>query len=156
MKKLICRIGMIVAAAITLTACGGGAKEITIGADELAGQLATETVTGDPLAAISDELLISTYFIDSAKIKDSAVYFSNGSNASEVAVIICNDSDYAAEVETLFKQRLTNQAELYASYNATEAAKLEKGIVRVSGNYVVLCATDDMEKAESILKDAGF
>ena len=56
----------------------------------------------------------------------------------------------------LLKTRVKNQSELFASYNPDEAAKLDKAIVKSSGKYAVLVVCDDYDKAESILKDAGF
>lgn len=157
MRKYLTVIFAAMMAALALTACGGGSeKEVTIGVDELAGKLAMETVTSDQLAAVSSEILASTYFIEMDKVEDSAAYLSSGASACEAAVIKCKEADYASEVAELLKNRAKNQSTLYASYNAAEAKKLDNAIVRTSGKYVVLCVADDMEKAESILEDAGF
>ena len=59
-------------------------------------------------------------------------------------------------MEKLFKTRVTNQSNLFASYNAGEVSKLDKAIIRSSGKYTVLIVCDDTEKAEEILKENGF
>ena len=68
----------------------------------------------------------------------------------------CSDSDYVSEVKSLFESRVKNQTDLYASYNADEVKNLDNAIIKTSGNYAVLCVTNDTSAAESILKEAGF
>ncbi len=74
----------------------------------------------------------------------------------KLPVIKCKDASYTSDVQKLFEQRVSNQTTLYSSYNAEETKKLNAAIIKVSGQYVVLCVCDDTSKAESILKDAGF
>ena len=65
-------------------------------------------------------------------------------------------ADAAKKAGELLNTRVKNQKDLFSTYNADEAAKLDKAIVKTSGKYAVLCVCDDYDKAESILKDAGF
>ena len=74
----------------------------------------------------------------------------------EIVAVECKDEAAAKAVVELLKTRVQNQSELFASYNPDEAAKLDKAIVKSSGKYAVLVVCDDYDKAESILKDAGF
>ena len=132
---------------LLLAACGSkkSSGEVTTDPSTLAKQLAEETVTSDTLSEVSTDIMASTYFVDST-----------GASACEAAVIKCSDADYASEVSDLLKQRVSNQKDLYSSYNAGETTKLENAIIKTSGNYVVLCVCDDTSKAEEILKNAGF
>lgn len=143
---------------LSLTACGKKAPaEVTASAADLAKQL-SETVSDGTLSSepVVSDILASTYFVDMDQVEESAAYMSTGATACEVAVIKCTDSSYTTEVEDLFKSRVESQSELFASYAPDEVKKLDAAIIRVSGNYVVLCVTDDASKAESVLKDAGF
>lgn len=49
-----------------------------------------------------------------------------------------------------------NQKNLYASYNAEEAGRLDDAIIKSAGKYTVLCVCDDTDKANEILKENGF
>ena len=129
---------------------------MTVDPSALAKQLAEETVTSDTLSEISTDIMASTYFVDTAKIETSSAYMSTGASACEAAVIKCSNTDYVSEVSDLLKQRVSNQKDLYSSYNAGETTKLENAIIKTSGKYVVLCVCDDTAKAEEILKKAGF
>lgn len=143
---------------LLLVSCGGkkAAKEVTAVPGDLAKQLAQDTVTSDTLSEVSTDIMASTYFVDTTKIEASSAYMSTGASACEAAIIKCSDASYAAEVETLFKNRVSNQTDLFSSYNAGETKKLENAIIKSSGAYVILCVCDDTAKAEEILKNAGF
>lgn len=157
MKKHLILIVMAIAAMSILTACTDKSpKEVTANVDDLAKQLNDETVAPDQLAQVSPDIIESTYFVDMEQIEESSTYMGLGATGCEISVIKCKDAAYTAEAADLLKSRAKNQAELYATYNAEEAKKLENAIVKTSGNYVVLCVVDDTKKAETILKDAGF
>ena len=81
---------------------------------------------------------------------------SANATADEIVAVECKDEAAAKAVVELLKTRVKNQSELFASYNPDEAAKLDKAIVKSSGKYAVLVVCDDYDKAQSILKDAGF
>ena len=76
--------------------------------------------------------------------------------ASGDVVIKCSDSSYVSEVKGLFETRVKNQSDLYSSYNADEVKNLDNAIIKTSGNYAVLCVTNDTAAAEKVLKEAGF
>lgn len=157
MKKLkIVLIALL--SMLLLAACGSKkeSKEVTVSPSDLAKKLAEETVTSDTLSEVNTDIMASTYFVDTTKIESSSAYMSTGASACEAAVIKCSDADYVSEVEKLLKNRVSNQTELFSSYNAGETKKLEGALIKTSGNYVVLCVCDDTGKAEDILKEAGF
>ena len=160
MKKHLNRITLTacaVLAALALTACGGGgnsSKEVDVA--KTADELNSSVITSDELTETKSEMLGSIYFFEDGQVESSKVYMSGNATADEIVVVQCKDEDAAKAVEGLLNTRVKNQKELFATYNADEAAKLEKAIVKRSGKYVALCVCDDYGKAESILKDAGF
>lgn len=151
LKMLFC----MVAIAVCLTACGGS-KDITVDVDKLANELQSKTVTSDTLSSTAVEMLSSIYFVDAEQMEKGAAYMSSGATACEVAVIECKKASQTSEVEKLFKTRVANQSDLFASYNAGEVSKLDKAIIKSSGKYTVLIVCDDTDKAEEILKEYGF
>lgn len=157
MKRLLCLCLMAVMMTVALAACGKDEpKEVTAAADDIAKELVSETVTSDTLAKASTDYVASTYFFDMNEVEDSAAYFSSATTACEVAVIKCNNPDYVKEVESLLKQRVDNQKTLYSTYNADEASRLDKAVIKTAGNYAVLCVSDDNDKADEILSKYGF
>lgn len=157
MKKFITVFASVAMMGLLLTGCGGSgdSKEITAAPAELAKNLAA-TSSDNSLTEVSAEILASTYMVDAEKIEDSSAYMGAGSTACEAVVIKCTDDSYPAEVKTLLETRVQNQSDLYASYNAAQVEILDDAIIKVSGNYAVLCVTDDTDAAEKVLEEAGF
>ena len=153
-KRILTCFAAAAAIACVLTACGskGGAD---IDMKKLSADL-QGTITSGSLAEVSSDILASTYFLDMEKIDDSVAALNSGASACEVAIVKCKDSDYVKEAEQLFHTRVDNQSALFADYNAPEVAKLDDALIASSGDYVVLCVTDDPDSAQSILKEAGF
>lgn len=142
--------------AFCLTACSKGNSDITVDVDKLAEELQEQTVTSDVLALTAAQMLPSIYFVDEAQMEKGTAYLSSGATACEVAVIECKDAGATADVEKLFKTRVSNQSDLFSSYNAGEVSKLNNAIIKSSGKYAVLCVCDDTDKAQEILKNYGF
>lgn len=154
MKK-ITALACMAAMAISLTACGGKEKDVTIDTAALAKDLQT-AVTSDTLAQTASEMIPSIYFFDEDSVASSIAYASSGATACEVAVVESKDAKYTSEVEKLFQTRVDNQSDLYASYNEGEVAKLDDAIIESNGVYTVLCVCDDTAKAKDVLKNYGF
>ena len=155
--KRIVLAACIVFSALVMTACsgsGGSKKEIDVA--KVADELNASVITTDKLTETKSEMLGSIYFFEDGQVEISKVYMSGNATADEIVVVSCKDEETAKEVTDLLKMRVKNQKELFSTYNADEAAKLDKAIVKSSGKYAVLCVCDDYEKAESILKEAGF
>ncbi|MDD2958197.1 MAG: DUF4358 domain-containing protein [Lachnospiraceae bacterium] len=155
MKYLRLLLSMVLLA-LCLTACSKGGKDITVDVNALAQKLQAEAVTSDSLTATASEMLSSIYFVTDEQLAQGAAYMSSGATACEVVVIECKEASQTGDVEKLFKTRVANQSELFASYNAGEVTKLDSAIIKSAGKYAVLCVCDDTAKAESILKEAGF
>lgn len=155
-RKLIA-FAAAAAAALTLTACsGGGSSAKSVDVAKLADELNSSVITTDTLTETKSEMLSSIYFFEEGQVTNSKVYMSGNATADEIVVVECKDENTAKDVLELLKTRVSNQSELFASYNADEAGKLDKAIVKTSGKYAVMVVCDDYDKAESILKDAGF
>lgn len=155
-KKMIAFTAAAVAA-LSLTACSGGSgAEKSVDVAKVADDLNSSVITTDTLTETKSEMLSSIYFFEEGQVTNSKVYMSANATADEIVAVECKDEAAAKAVVELLKTRVKNQSELFASYNPDEAAKLDKAIVKSSGKYAVLVVCDDYDKAQSILKDAGF
>lgn len=67
MKKLITLLVTIAMIGVMLTGCGGSGKEVTADPAKLAEDL-SKTASGDTLSSISEDILASTYLVDTSKI----------------------------------------------------------------------------------------
>ena len=141
-----------------LTGCGGKkSKEITVDVKALADSLNSQTVTSDALTLQEEPGMLTTiYLLEADTLKAGASYMSSGATANEVAVLEFGDASQAEKAKSALEQRVKAQSDLYATYNADEVGRLDKAVIKTAGKYAVLCVCDDTEKAESLLKDAGF
>ncbi len=157
MKKKFVYLACAAAAALTLTACGGGgSKDVEIDVEALASDL-LKTVTEDSLSQTSSDMLPSIYFYEEDTVEEAIAYTSSGTTSCEIAVVKSKDAANASKIEDLFQTRVDNQAELYASYNAPEAERLENdAIIESAGAYTVLCVCDETDEAKDVLKKYGF
>ena len=127
---------------------------VSVDPDKLAQELLT-TVTSDDLSKSTMDLS-TVYFYDANNVNNAVAYASSGTTSCEVAVVESKDASETADVEKNFKTRVENQKNLYASYNAEEAGRLDDAIIKSAGKYTVLCVCDDTDKANEILKENGF
>ncbi len=145
---------ILVGTLFALAGCGGKKKEVSVDTASLAKQLVDETVTTDSLTQTQDSMLSTIYALPEGSA--GTAYMSSGATACEVAVIQSADSSKTGDVETIFKNRVKSQSDLYASYNAEQVTKLDSAIIKSAGAYTVLVVCDDTDKANDILKNAGF
>lgn len=145
-------------AALMLTACdgksGSDSAEVSVDVNQLCKDL--KGTIDSEVSEVSSDVIASTYFFDMDKIEEAAAALNSGSNACEVVVLKCKDASYTSEAEDLLKKRVESQSSLFASYNAPEVAKLDSAILKTKGNYVVFCVTDNTDKANELIKEAGF
>ncbi len=156
-KKALILAVLCTFTALVFTACGSkssGGGDVSVDVSKLCQDL--EGTIDSEVSEVSSDVIASTFFFDMDKIEESAAALNSGSSASEVVVLKCKDSSYVSEAEDLLKKRVESQSTLFASYNAPEVAKLDAAILKSSGNYLVYCVTDDTDKANEIIKNAGF
>lgn len=152
MKKRV-TAAMLTAAAISLlTACGGGdAKDVDTSA--LAGSLVGDIVYEDELKIMEAETI--GYYIDIADGVESIMYMGvNGTTGEEVAVFKAPDEETAKTMEANVKEYLDDQKSSFEDYIPEAAARIDNAVLEQEGNYVVLCVSDDPDKAEEIIENA--
>ena len=155
MKMMTTAAALLVLSAAILTGCGGKKKaEVNVDVKSLAAEL-NGTVTSDTLTEAQESMIRNIYYFDDSYVAGDA-YMSDGTTSCEVAVVECKDDKGAQAAAEKLKSRVSSQKDLYASYNAEEAGRLDKAIIKTAGKYAVLAVVDDTGKAEDILKNAGF
>lgn len=183
MKRFIISTAILAAMMVTLSACGdektGGDETTNIGSNtteevgneeneagddqpqtaEISPQsLADEILSSgdfkDQLAVIdSDMALTRLYALDANEIETAAFYTNSNATAEEIAVIEVKNAEYTEAVETAFLKRVEEQKEACENYLPDELPKLDMAVIFTSGNYVVLCVSNDATKIEAVLTE---
>lgn len=138
-----------------LVSCGDDAEEISL--FDLHGALVEFTGHPDEMkyASSSDknpeDLLAHVSNIDYGKVKAFFIsYAANGTgNADEIVAIQVKKKADLNEAAASLRIHLDTRKTLYATYDKTQVAKLEKAKILNRGTLVVLMVSDDVDKMEA-------
>lgn len=154
-KKILASALAAVVLATGLTACSSQPDEVSsIAPSEIVKAVLEEI----PIESVveKDESKLSDYYtdIDTSKVKSAAFAMcGSGSYPDEIAVIKCNSTNDAIDIQTALNARLESQKELYSTYTPDEMYKLDEALIFSKGEYAIFLALSDNEKAKSIVED---
>lgn len=110
------------------------------------------TVTfDDQMTVVDGESALVRYGVDEAYDDDCALYISSMATPEEIAVFKTNDRFDADYFTALASAYLAQQKESYSDYAPEQVPKLDTAVVRVCGEYVIVCVSADNEKAASVV-----
>ena len=140
---------------LVLTACSGQqAAETSLTPDEIAEAIIesqSELPALNPLAAEDEYFatyLSDFYLLDSEQVEDGAIYYADGVEASEIAILVMKEQLNAEATRTKLLEYLTSRAGVFEGYAPQQAALVKNGVVTVSGKYVALLICADTESAQ--------
>ena len=129
-------------------------KNINLDTQEIADAILEGGEFKDSLATVAKEMALGRlYALDAAQIDSAAFYTNSNATAEEIAVIKTTSADYVATVKEAYEKRVSDQKVACENYLPDEMPKLESAVIYTQGNYVILCVSENSDKAESIIKD---
>ncbi len=154
MKKISCYFEVLLLL-LALTACSGQqAVETSRTPSEIAEAIIesqSELPALNPLTA-EDEYFASYlsdfYLLDSEQVEDGAIYYADGVEASEIAVLVMKDQSNAETIRKQLLEYLTIRAGVFEGYAPQQAALVKDGVVTTNGKYVALLICADTESAQ--------
>lgn len=145
--------------ALALSACGGAASA---GVTEPAGtalemaEAIRQSQSGlpplTPMAMDSENFapyVSSLYGIDPDTLEDGAVYYPEGVEASEIAVLAFSGQEEAQAAEEALSDYLISRADSFTGYVPEQAALVENSRAAAQGRYAALLICPDPEAAEA-------
>lgn len=135
---------MIVCAA----AISGCSQTTEIDTAALAGELLSNGVYAEELTEVSAQITEKRYNLEEGEAEEIIAYAGTNAVVDEIAVFKTSDVE---SVEAKVEAHIEAQIKTYESYRPSEVSKLENGVVTVSGNYVIMCISEDSAKAEEII-----
>lgn len=127
-----------------------GCNTKTIDATELAEALATNGTFTEELYAVSADITEKRYALTDDEVEECAAYAGTKAVVDEVVVFKAKDVD---AVKTKVQQHISAQEESYTSYRPDEVPKLQDSVLVVSGDYVILCVSEDSSSAKTIIDE---
>ena len=151
MKKRIRIVAATLALAMGLMACGAsGAKEVD--AQALAQSLISEITYAEVPAQISAEDIENYIMVEEGV--EGIMYMTSGASAEEVAVFTAPDEETAITMKENVEVFLEEQSMAMAAYEPASVERIKNAVVEQNGKYVVLCVSDETDKAQEIIKEA--
>lgn len=150
MKKIFALATLL--ALLALTACSGDpTADLSVGAAELANELLQNCSFTDSLESLDSSVLMMNYDIAEETVKSAAGYAGTGATAQEIAVFEATDSESADSILEAAKRRIESRKEDFADYRPDEVPSLNNAIVERIGKYIVVCVSQDSERAREIV-----
>lgn len=142
----------------TLAGCGKtpddstAKKEVDI--NVVAEGLLKDVSFKDNLSTIDNEIALSrVYFLEQDKIASGVFYMNTNATAEEIAIVKVNDSAYVENVKAAFENRVSEQKAACKDYLPDEMPKLDSAVIYSSGDYVVLCISNDNDAAKTKIEE---
>ena len=85
-------------------------------------------------------------------ISYSEMVYCPGVNSEMILVLKVGSREDASAVAEKMKAYCKDTADMYASYNPVETAKLNSAVIFNNGEYVILCVSADNAKAETLIE----
>ena len=150
MKKLTMILAAL-AMTMSLVACGGGEEKVTeIDVVALANRLVTEVTYTEEL----QEDDVENYFFSIEEGVTGIAYMSAGFSGEEVVIFTAPDEETAKTTKEMVEGFLAEQSTTMAPYAPDAVERIDNAVLVQKGNYVILCVSEDSEKAEEIIKEA--
>lgn len=130
----------------------GGGKTITAPTSEVAQKLMDTLSFEYPLNELPADAANRLYKLDGEILEEQAVYVgTGGALADEVSVWRVKDEKDAKTVQQAAEQRVENQKVSFKDYVPEEMPKLEKAVITVDGDTVILCVSANPDAAKEVI-----
>lgn len=131
---------------------GNGGKTITAPTSEVAQKLMDTLSFEYPLNELPADAANRLYKLDGEILEEQAVYVgTGGALADEVSVWRVKDEKDAKTVQEAAEQRVENQKVSFKDYVPEEMPKLEKAVITVDGDTVILCVSANPDAAKEVI-----
>lgn len=149
MKRLLS--GIILGAFCGVLMLGCGQKATNIDVVALGNDLNTQITYQDELAQMDVDTASMFLNLAAADIVSSSIYEGSGATAEEIVVLECSSKEEADKAKTILTDRVEEQIDSFTDYVPEELDKLNKAVIRTTGNYAILSVSNDPNKANSII-----
>lgn len=135
-----------------MAGCSQAGGKITATTEDIAQKLQESLSFEYPLNQLPEEAANRLYKLEGDLIEEQSVYVgTGGALADEVSVWRVKDEKDAETVKEAAETRVENQKVSFKDYVPAEMPKLEKAVITVSGDTVILCVSGNPDKAKEVI-----
>lgn len=128
-------------------------KNVDIDMQKLAEDLINAQIFEDDLSQIDKETTLKKYNFDNQKIKDINSYVGTGATAEEILTIELLDKRDIDEVKNIIETKIEERKADFQNYLPKEVYKIENYNLETKGNYIIMCISNDYDKAKEIINN---
>ena len=155
MKKKIAIVIVIVLIIIAVLGIiiNNSNKSIQINIEDLATKIAESGAFEDEIAKIDSEMIMSDYNITTDEVEGFVSYQGSGATSEEIVILKVKDKSNLNDVKDKINSRIKERKQAFQSYLPEEVGKIDNNILRVEGNYVIFCVSNDSSKVNQVIND---
>ncbi len=105
------------------------------------------------LVKAEESIVFNLYPLEKDDIDTYVVYVSSGATTEEIALFKASDEDKAKDVMASIQTRISDQKESYSTYRPEELTRLDDSVLVQRGQYIILCISDNRDKALEVIDD---
>ena len=128
-------------------------KDVQINIQDLASRIVEIASFEDQLEQADSEMVMDDYNFSSDEINDLVSYQGSGATSEELVILQVKDKSKINSVKEKINTRLSERREAFGSYLPKEVGKIDNNILRVEGNYIILCIANDTNTVNKILNE---
>lgn len=126
-------------------------KNINVDMQKLAEALINAQIFEDDLSEIDRDSVIKKYNFSNENIKDINSYVGTGATSEEILIIKLSDQKDINRMKKIIETKIEERKIDFENYLPKEVYKLENYNLEIRGNYIILCVSNDYDKAKEII-----
>ena len=128
-------------------------KTIEINVEDLATKMQQSGAFEDELVKIDSEMIMNDYNFTTDEVEEFVSYQGSGATSEEIVILKVKDKSDLNSIKDKINARIAERKEAFQSYLPKEVGKIDNNILRVEGNYVIFCVSNDSSKVNQIIND---
>ena len=128
-------------------------KNLQINIEEISSKILESGAFEDELVKADSEMVMDDYGFSSNEIKEIVSFQGSGATSEEIVALQVNDKSNLNGVKEKIHLRIDERKEVFASYLPKEVFKIENNVLKIQGNYVILCISNDAKKVSDVINN---
>ena len=126
---------------------------IQINIEGLAEEIAKCSAFEDQLEKVDSEMTMQDYNFSTDEVAQLVSYQGSGASSEEIVILQVKEKSNINSVKDKINRRLAERKEAFESYLPEEVGKIDNSILRVEGNYIILCVAKDANTVNNVINE---
>ena len=155
-KKIVTVIVIIILIAIIVVSIillKSKNKNIQIDIENLASKILESGAFEDELIKVDSKMIISDYNFTPNEIENLVSYQGSGATSEEIVILKAKDKSELNSIKDKINERIEDRKEAFKSYLPKEVGKIDNNILKVEGNYVIFCVSNNSSIVNQVINN---